>query len=56
MKEGDSLSGLAESIYGYGRMDPSIFSLLKEHNLDIKNINMINVGQKIYFPPLPVED
>lgn len=54
VKAGDSLSKLAGSIYG--RMDQSVLNLLKENNPDIENINMINVGRKIYFPPLPELD
>jgi phage tail protein X len=54
VKEGDSLTKLAESIYG--RRDKSVVNLLKENNPGINNINIINVGQKIYFPPLPVVD
>lgn len=50
VKEGDTLAALATR--HYGRVDPSILGLLKRNNPEIKNIDLINVGQKIIFPPL----
>jgi len=54
VKEGETLLELAANVYG--RSDESILNLLKKHNPGIKNINFIEVGQKIVFPPLTASD
>jgi general secretion pathway protein A len=47
-KKGDTLSDLAIKVYGVAGDDE--ISLLKKHNPDIKDVNLIEVGQKISFP------
>jgi type II secretory pathway predicted ATPase ExeA len=51
VKAGDTLIGLA--LKHYGRADGMILELLQERNPEIKNINRIEIGQRIYFPFLP---
>ena len=51
VKAGDTLIGLA--LKHYGRADGAILELLQEKNPEIKNINRIEIGQRIYFPSLP---
>jgi type II secretory pathway predicted ATPase ExeA len=48
VKEGDTLAQLSADIYG--RVDDRILSLLKEHNPDIKDVDRIDIGQKLVFP------
>jgi type II secretory pathway predicted ATPase ExeA len=51
IQEGDTLTELATEVYGW--VDQRVFDLLKKNNPDISDINLIHVGQKIVFPPLP---
>jgi phage tail protein X len=50
VKEGDTLTGLAMTVYG--RINENILNLVHRHNPDIKNMNWIDIGQKIVFPKL----
>ncbi|MBW1922167.1 MAG: AAA family ATPase [Deltaproteobacteria bacterium] len=50
VKEGDTLTGLAASVYGW--VDEGIIEMLKRSNPQIRDINWIDVGQKITFPPI----
>jgi len=51
VKAGDTLIGLA--LKHYGRADGALLELLQEMNPEIKNINRIEIGQRInfHFPP-----
>lgn len=51
VKSGDTLTGLAAEIYGW--TDRNVVQLLERSNPSIKDIDRIEVGQKILFPPLP---
>lgn len=53
VKSGQTLTELAAKIYG--RSDRKILAFLQQRNADIEDIDMIKVGQKITFPPLPKE-
>jgi type II secretory pathway predicted ATPase ExeA/phage tail protein X len=48
VREGDTLIGLA--LKHYGRADETILEWLQEKNPKIRNINRIEIGQRIYFP------
>jgi len=50
VKEGDTLAQLSAHIYG--RANDRILRLVKEHNPDIKDVDRIDVGQKIVFPSI----
>jgi type II secretory pathway predicted ATPase ExeA/phage tail protein X len=50
VKEGDTLSDLANRIYG--RSDEEILALILEKNPQIKDMDRISVGQEITFLPL----
>jgi type II secretory pathway predicted ATPase ExeA/phage tail protein X len=50
VKEGDTLAQLSAHIYG--RVNDRILSLVKENNPDIKDVDRIDVGQKIVFPSI----
>ena len=54
VERGKSLGGLAANIYG--KVDKSVLEHLKRHNPQIENINVIQVGQRIFFPPIPVSE
>ncbi|MDY7035184.1 MAG: AAA family ATPase, partial [Thermodesulfobacteriota bacterium] len=54
VKQGDTLDQLSIGIYN--RADQKIFNLVKKHNPEIKDINKINVGQTVIFPPLPISN
>jgi len=54
VKEGETLMELA--VNAYGRSDEKILNLIQTHNPEIKDINLIEVGQKIVFPPLSEEN
>jgi type II secretory pathway predicted ATPase ExeA len=47
-KKGDTLTDLAKKVYGTVGEDE--LSILKKHNPEIKDVNLIEVGQKISFP------
>ena len=49
-KPGDTVTQLAASYYG--RTDEKVLSLIQKFNPEIKDINWIDVGQEIIFPPL----
>ena len=51
--EGQTLRELA--LEAYGVADKAILAMLKEANPAIEDINLIAVGQRITFPPLPME-
>lgn len=50
VKAGDTLTELA--IMVYGRVDESILSSVKDNNPQIRDIDRIEIGQRIVFPPL----
>ena len=52
VKKGDTLAGLATAVYG--RSDKAILQLIQQYNPEIKDINMIQAGQELAFPPVKV--
>jgi len=50
VKEGDTLTAMA--LNEYGQVDGNIISLVKKHNPQLEDINLLDVGQKLVFPPL----
>jgi len=54
VKRGDTLAELAISVYG--RADERILNLVQRHNPEINDVDRIEVGQKIIFPPLSDPD
>jgi general secretion pathway protein A len=52
VEKGDTFSELAIALYGY--TDEDILSVIHESNPHIKDIDNIEVGQEIIFPPLPL--
>jgi hypothetical protein len=50
VKEGDTLTAMALSVYG--QADENIINLVKRHNPQLEDINLLKVGEKIVFPPL----
>ena len=50
VKEGDTLTAMALNVYG--QADENIISLIQKHNPQLEDINLLEVGQKIVFPPL----
>jgi general secretion pathway protein A len=48
MSKGDYISKLALEIYGYANEE--ILALIKKHNPQIKDINRVEVGEKVLFP------
>ena len=51
---GDTVIELAASVYS--RTDKEILNLIQKYNPEIKDINWIDVGQEIVFPPLSLLD
>ncbi|MDY6950012.1 MAG: AAA family ATPase [Thermodesulfobacteriota bacterium] len=51
VKKGDTFSELTEFVYG--RAEEPILELVREHNPHIKDMDSIEAGQEILFPPLP---
>ena len=49
-KPGDTVIQLAASVYS--RTDEEVLNLIQKFNPEIKDINWIDVGQEIVFPPL----
>jgi general secretion pathway protein A len=54
VQQGNSLGQLAANFYG--KVDRGVLEHLKKHNPEIENINVIQVGQRIFFPPMPVHE
>ena len=54
VKEGDTLTELATNAYGYA--NDEILKLIQEHNPEIQDINIIEVGRTINFPPLSMSE
>jgi hypothetical protein len=54
VKEGDTLARLAIDVYG--EAGESTLDLIKKNNPEIRNINLIGVGQKIIFPTIPLPE
>ena len=50
VKEGDTLTAMALNVYG--QADENIISLVQKHNPQLEDINLLEVGQEIVFPPL----
>ena len=53
VKEGDTLTELVLNVYG--RADEKVLQLIKKHNPELEDINRLDVGQKLVFPPLSTE-
>ncbi len=53
-RPGDTVIQLAANVYG--RADEKILNLIQKYNPEIKDINWIDVGQEIIFPPLSLLD
>jgi phage tail protein X len=53
-KKGDTVSFLAIKIYGF--YNDEIARLLKDANPGIKDLNRIEIGQKIVYPPLIMDE
>lgn len=51
VKRGDSLAKMATEVYG--KFDLAVLDWVKHHNPHIHNVNRIEVGETITFPPLP---
>jgi len=51
---GDTVIQLAASVYS--RTDEEVLNLIQKYNPEIKDINWIDVGQEIIFPPLSLLD
>jgi len=49
-QDGDTLDKLSKQVYG--RSDEGIWEMIQRHNPDIQNVDIINRGQRIVFPPL----
>jgi hypothetical protein len=49
-RPGDTVIQLAASLYS--RTDEEVLNFIQNYNPEIKNINLIDVGQEIIFPPL----
>jgi len=50
VKRGDTLAQLATEVYGWA--DQKVLNLIQKHNPEIRDVNQIRIGQKIFFPPL----
>ena len=48
MSKGDYISKIALELYGYANEE--ILALIKKHNPQIKDINRVEVGEKVLFP------
>jgi hypothetical protein len=48
MGKGDYISKIALEVYGYANEE--ILALIKKHNPHIKDINRVEVGEKVLFP------
>jgi hypothetical protein len=51
VKRGEQLKNLA--MEAYGAYNPDIIKLILKHNPQIQDVNRIDVGMQILFPPLP---
>jgi phage tail protein X len=51
VKRGDVISKLAVEVYGV--TSPEIIEWVKKHNSHVTDIDRIQVGELLTFPPLP---
>jgi type II secretory pathway predicted ATPase ExeA/phage tail protein X len=51
VQEGDTLDKLSKRIYG--RSDEKVWEMVQKSNPDIRDVDFILPGQKLFFPPLP---
>jgi hypothetical protein len=49
VKPGDRLLDLVEAVYGV--RDERLVQLVQRHNSQLKNSNLIRVGDRLVFPP-----
>jgi type II secretory pathway predicted ATPase ExeA/phage tail protein X len=54
VKKGDTLTELAANVYGW--VDDSVIEFVRKNNPGLRDVNRIEVGQKIVFPPLSKSD
>jgi phage tail protein X len=52
MQKGDQLAKVAREVYGVSNQ--AILAWIKHNNPHLQNVNRINVGIQLTFPPLPV--
>ena len=50
VESGDTLLELVAGVYGFA--DEKVVNLIQKHNPGLKDVNRIEVGQKIVFPPM----
>jgi general secretion pathway protein A len=51
IQKGDHISKVAREVYGIS--SPAVFAWIKHNNPQLQNVNHIDVGMQLTFPPLP---
>jgi general secretion pathway protein A len=51
IQKGDHISKVAREVYGVS--NPAVFAWIKQNNPQLQNVNHIDVGMQLTFPPLP---
>ena len=51
IQKGDQISKVAREVYGVSNR--AVFEWIKKNNPQIENVNRIDVGMQLTFPPLP---
>jgi nucleoid-associated protein YgaU len=52
IQKGDQIAKVAREVYGVS--NPAVFAWIKKNNPQLQNVNRIDVGMQLTFPPLPV--
>jgi len=51
IQKGDQISKVAQEVYGIS--NPTVFAWIKQNNPQLQNVNRLDVGMQLTFPPLP---
>ena len=52
IQKGDQIAKVAREVYGVS--NHAVFAWIKHNNPQLQNVNRIDVGMQLTFPPLPV--
>jgi nucleoid-associated protein YgaU len=51
IQKGDQIAKMARKVYGVS--NPAVFKWIKQNNPQLQNVNRLEVGMQLTFPPLP---
>jgi Tfp pilus assembly protein FimV len=51
IQKGDQIAKVAQEVYGVS--NPAVLAWIKQNNPQLQNVNRLDVGMQLTFPPLP---